>query len=87
MLSCKETTRLVSESLDRPLSFRQRMSVTMHLLLCRFCSRYRKQMRLMRLALERLAKDKGDELGSISDDSLSTEARERIKKTLHHRSK
>ncbi len=82
MLSCIEVTRLISESLDRPLSFRQRMSVAMHLFVCRFCSRYRKQMRLISLAVQRLAKDKGDALENISDDMLSPEARERIKENL-----
>jgi len=82
MLSCKEATKLISESLDRPLSLRQRISVAMHVLMCRFCARYRRQLQLMRLALNGLAKDKGRSLEATPDDSLSPEARERIKEDL-----
>lgn len=82
MLSCKEATKLISESLDKPLSFRQRVWVTVHVLMCRFCSRYQRQLALMRLALNRLAKDEGDVLDTMSEDSLRPEARERMKEKL-----
>jgi len=34
MLSCKEATRLVSESLGRELPVRQRLSLRFHLMMC-----------------------------------------------------
>jgi hypothetical protein len=75
MLSCRDVSQLVSESLDRKLSFRQRMQVRLHLLMCRLCSRFRRQTLFLRDAGRRLAVEE-------TDDTLSPEARERIKQLL-----
>ena len=37
MLSCREETQLMSQRLDRPLSFGERFSLRLHLLFCRGC--------------------------------------------------
>ena len=47
MLSCKEAAQLVSEGLDRERSFWQRMSLRFHVLMCRACSRYTRQVRAL----------------------------------------
>jgi hypothetical protein len=39
---------MVSESLDRELPLHQRMGIRIHLLMCKFCSRYRKQLLILR---------------------------------------
>ena len=78
MLPCKEMSRLISQSLDRKLPFHLRLGVWIHLLFCDFCSRYAKQITLMRNAARRLSME-GVEMGS---SSLSLQARERIKHSL-----
>lgn len=50
MLDCKQTTKLLSEKQDRPLSFRERISLRIHLMLCAGCTNYDKQMNLIRKA-------------------------------------
>ncbi len=47
MLSCKEATRLVSEKLDADLPFWQRLSLRLHVLMCRACSRYTRQVTML----------------------------------------
>jgi hypothetical protein len=79
MLNCKEVTRMVSESLDRKLPLHQRMGMKIHLLVCKFCSRYRKQLLILREAI-RLHTMHGEDLESSI--SLPPEARERIKHYL-----
>ncbi len=37
MLTCKHTTRLLSEALDRPLGRRERLALRLHLVFCRGC--------------------------------------------------
>lgn len=54
MISCKEVSRLVSASLDRPLSLRERFRLKLHLWRCGACSNFAGQMRLMRAAMRRL---------------------------------
>jgi Putative zinc-finger len=78
MLSCKEVARLVSASLDGGLSFRQRLALRVHLLLCSGCCRFRRQMLFLREAV-------GRHTGADAPDDangLSAEARERIRRAL-----
>lgn len=54
MLSCKEATRLVSEGLDRRLSFGQRVALRLHLAICDGCTNFNRQLRFLRRAVARL---------------------------------
>ncbi|WP_221763694.1 zf-HC2 domain-containing protein [Methyloradius palustris] len=53
MLSCKEASRLISQSLDRQLTVRERLSLRFHLLLCDMCTTFRRQLSLIRVAVRR----------------------------------
>jgi hypothetical protein len=55
MLSCKEVTHLVSRSLDRRLTWRERLGLQVHLLLCEGCRHFVRQLRFLRAALQRFA--------------------------------
>ncbi len=46
MLSCKDTVRSASDYVDGRLSWRQRMALRLHLLLCDYCRRFLRQFRL-----------------------------------------
>ena len=81
MLSCKEVSRLVSESLDRELSWRQRLSLRMHLLMCSLCSRFRRQMLFLSDAAHAFAAA-GEANALPAHIRLSPEARQRIKQAL-----
>jgi hypothetical protein len=78
MLSCKEVSRLVSESMDRRLPFRQRFVTRLHLLMCSVCSRFRRQMQFLRDAAHSFGE--GGELSA--NVRLSPEARARIQEAL-----
>lgn len=81
MLSCKEVSRLVSESLDRELPLRQRISLRLHLLLCSLCSRFHRQMLFLQDAARAFgATAEADE--QLAHLRLSPEARQRIKQAL-----
>ena len=51
--SCKDVTRLVLESQDRPLHGLESVSLRLHWLACGSCRRFSDQQRLMRVALDR----------------------------------
>lgn len=55
MLSCKEVTHLLSIEQDEKLSLAERMQTEMHLLICRGCANYRKQMDFLRAACRSVA--------------------------------
>lgn len=51
--SCRDVTRLVLESQDRPLRPMETLSLRLHWLICDGCRRFRDQQKLMRVALDR----------------------------------
>ncbi len=54
MLSCKEVSKLISLSQDRPLSPWERVSVRLHLFVCKLCRRYRNQLIFLTRAVRHL---------------------------------
>lgn len=55
LLSCKETTRLVSQGLDRELAFGERAALRVHLAICLGCRRAGRQMQFLRRAVQQLS--------------------------------
>lgn len=69
MISCKETSRLMSERLDKRLGFAQRAQLQLHLLMCSSCSRVKRQFAFLRRAAQRYpGPDEGDEGKGANDD-------------------
>ena len=76
--NCREASRLQSEVLDHSLSRGQRLGLRLHLLLCKWCRRYGKQLRFLRQAVH----DHPDAVNDPTPRTLSSEARERLKQSL-----
>jgi hypothetical protein len=72
LINCKENAQLVTLSSDRPLSWKDRLAMRIHLLICNNCARFVRQMQLMR---EWLHKDE-------QRGELSAAARARIAANL-----
>ena len=81
MLSCKEVSKLVSESLDRKISMWARMNMWMHLAMCGICWGFRKNLVLLQKMSRgyAIAIEAGE---TQSDVKLPDEARKRIKQRL-----
>jgi len=52
MMTCKQASKLISQSLDRPLSWSELMQLKLHLMICGACNRFKKQLNLLRVALQ-----------------------------------
>jgi hypothetical protein len=76
---CKEIVRIVSASLDRPLTLRERFLMKLHLAACKPCVRYVEQSHFLSSAVTQLDEKLKDELFT---GRLSPEARDRIKTVL-----
>lgn len=61
LLSCKETTRLLSQSEDRSLGFGERVALRVHLAICKGCRNVNAQFRFLRLAVKELSSDGNEE--------------------------
>jgi hypothetical protein len=73
MLTCKQASALVSQSLDRRLPWRQRAALRLHLLLCDACRRFKRQAEFLHAAVRS---------GGARLMALSPAARERIRFAL-----
>ena len=54
--SCREATRLITERLDRKLTFAERTGLRFHLAICAACPKVVRQIDIMREALARWRK-------------------------------
>lgn len=81
MLSCKDVTHLISQSMDHSLPLGKRIGVRIHLLMCRFCERYERQLLLIRAIVKHLVATH-DTPEDPSGEILSEETRERIRQSL-----
>jgi hypothetical protein len=79
--TCKEMVALMSQSMERPLTLRERVLLKLHLWVCAWCVWYLEQLRLLRSALRARVADA--EAAAPRGASLSPEARERIKRSLN----
>lgn len=55
VISCRESTRLASQALDRELDFGERVALRVHLAICMGCRRAGRQMEFLRRAVRELA--------------------------------
>ncbi len=81
MLNCRESTQLISKSLDRSLPLPEWLALRIHLLVCRACTRYRAHLRfLKKLVRERMRAANGGE--GITGPGMPAAARERIRNVI-----
>jgi hypothetical protein len=77
-LDCAGASRAQSESVDHALPPSRRTGLWLHLLICKLCRRYRRQIHF----LHDCARAHPDKMNEASNGSLPPEARERIKRRL-----
>jgi len=82
--ACKQTVEIISQSMERPLTLRERVLLKLHLWVCMWCQWYLEHLQVMREAL-RLQENESD-VGVSTTTRLSDEARERIRRTLTNNS-
>lgn len=83
MLECRDVSKLVTHSLDEPLTMRQRLRVRWHLFVCRYCRRFQKQV----FWLHGVLRQKSESLieNETKDVCMSDDAKERLKKALEQK--
>jgi hypothetical protein len=79
--TCKEITRLASQRLDGPLPLTTRLRLRLHTLICVWCQRYLEQVKLV----HDTAPSYAEQVEKASDKSLSTDAKERMKRAMRDR--
>jgi hypothetical protein len=78
--ACNELVPLMSQSLERSLTLRERVTLKLHLFVCIWCVWYLDQIRRMRSILRTSTDD--EPAADLVEAELSDEARARIKRAL-----
>jgi hypothetical protein len=80
MFRCNDVSQKVSQSIDMTLPLHQRAAIKFHLMMCRYCARFSRQLKMLR----RLSRHPDSDLPPDEPpESLSHEAKQRIKDALH----
>ena len=77
-LTCREAARLAANAMDRSLTFRERVKLFMHGLLCSYCRNYRRHLRFLRKWVRRMS----DPALSPLETRMPSASASRIKKRL-----
>ena len=75
MLTCKETSELISARFDRRLNWGERVGLRLHLTMCKYCSAVARQIEMIQ-KLAKLNRDAG--LAALGETQLPDAARKRI---------
>lgn len=77
--TCIDTTKFISENMDRPKSASNWLKVGFHLALCEYCQEYKTQLETLRKLTKGLEKEvpKMENLGS-----MQSESREKLKQII-----
>jgi hypothetical protein len=82
--NCKDVSLVMSQSLDRKLSWRESIEMKLHAAICVWCKRYLEQLHWMRSSVR--SKRSGDEQpASVAAGGLNSEAKERMKRLLNQK--
>ena len=78
-MSCEHAAGLASQSLDRKLTFGERVQLAFHHMICVWCKRYHKQVH----GIHDILQEAGDEATDHLEMSLSEAARNRLESCIH----
>lgn len=85
MINCREHSRLMSEGMDHPLTFWDRLSIRIHQWICPPCNRLGKQFDAIRKACRRIPAESDKEQGIEKPlPAIPEDACQRMKALLRH---
>jgi len=78
MLTCKQASQLISQSLDCPLTWSERVQLRFHLFICTACRHFKQQLNQLLIAIQQLKNE------TVLDQTirLPIEAKTRILHTI-----
>ena len=78
MLTCKHTSRLISEGQERQLSLKERINLRLHVWMCNNCRRFEQQI----VAMRKIIKSEWATGAATKNKQLSGSAQKRIRQKL-----
>jgi len=83
-LTCDQAAELMSHSQEKPLNRLEQWALSFHLLICRLCRKYNRQLKLMRSIFTKMADSKTyeDVVPPLLDPEQSKELQDRLSKKI-----
>ena len=78
LIYCKAASRLISQSLDKPLSWQDKLALRFHLAICKYCKEFSRQLNKLRLATKTMVQQAEEDLNI----QLKPEVKVRITKAI-----
>ena len=78
MLTCKQASQIISQSLDRNLSWQERLTLRLHLFICKYCKRFSQQLSTLRVTLKRM----NETVENDTNITMSSDIKARIAKSM-----
>jgi argininosuccinate lyase len=78
MLTCKQASQIISQSLERKLSWNERFALKLHLFICKYCLRFSQQLHTLRVALKRI----NENVENDTNIRMPSETKARIAKSI-----
>jgi hypothetical protein len=85
MINCKQSAIRTSELRDRRITGMRKLELWFHILMCKFCRIYHKQINMLGRLSQAIGQRSGgsdDPLAGLPEERLSDDAKMRIKKRL-----
>ena len=76
MITCKRATELVSQSQDTRLAPLARLSLWLHLVICKYCVSFKTQLGIIKLVVAKLKEDKQLELSKAAKERIREKIRQ-----------
>ncbi|MDX8395315.1 MAG: hypothetical protein R8K22_02765 [Mariprofundaceae bacterium] len=78
---CKHASKLTSDTFERPLSWKESISLRIHLMMCRMCREDTQNIQLLSRLFQIIRSDQN----TTSELQLPKESHERIRQHLHEK--
>lgn len=76
LFNCEKIARMVSDSMDQDLPYGKRMGIRLHLMMCRYCTRFAQQLKQLRTAIQAGADDE------LPPQSLDDKVKQRMRRNI-----
>jgi hypothetical protein len=83
-LTCDQAAQLMSHAQDEPLNKSERCALFVHLLICRLCRKYNRQLKLLRSIFNKMADSRTyeDAVPPLMDPEQSKSFQDRLSKNI-----
>ena len=77
-MDCRQSSQIISESLDRKLTLRERFALKFHLFICNACKHFNQQLITLRLTFKKLNAD----IENDTNIQMPSETKKRLLKSI-----